>query len=415
MSTASRRPSIALVVPSLAGAGGVPVVARFLKNVILRSERFSLRLVSLAEGSAEPEGVRLMRPATWLRGVVVRRDEWDGLPFDHVGAFASELEFQRMRPRAALRPLLESADLIQVVCGSPAWANAACGLGRPVALQCATRVRIERERRDAELRGPGGWWRKTMTAVTDRLEDRALRRVDAIQVENPWMLDHARACNAGRDVDIRYAPPGIDTGWFVPPPVGPRQSPRYVLTVSRLDDPRKNIGLLLEAYAMLAPRIRATVELVLAGSALPPAAFLRRAQTLGVRDRLRVVERPDARQLRALYQGADAFALPSEEEGLGIVVLEAMACGAPVVATRCGGPEGIITDGVDGFLVPRGDARAMADRLAVLLEQEATRTGLGAQARRRIEQRYAQDVAAAPFLEMWDRMLQRAGRVRCAE
>jgi glycosyltransferase involved in cell wall biosynthesis len=46
------------------------------------------------------------------------------------------------------------------------------------------------------------------------------------------------------------------------------------------------------------------------------------------------------------------FALSSDEEGLGIVILEAMACAIPVVATKCGGPDGIITDGKDGYLIP---------------------------------------------------------------
>ena len=67
------------------------------------------------------------------------------------------------------------------------------------------------------IRRVGGWWRKGMTVITDRLDDRALRSVDAIQVENPWMLDYAREINRGRsDVDIRYAPPGVDAKLFLP-------------------------------------------------------------------------------------------------------------------------------------------------------------------------------------------------------
>ena len=79
-----------------------------------------------------------------------------------------------------------------------------------------------------------------------------------------------------------------------------------------------------------------------------------------------------------MYQRAAVFALPSDDEGLGIVILEAMACGVPVVATRCGGPEDIITDGTDGFLVPRYDAGALASRLVSKKSsrtQEAPRTG----------------------------------------
>src|SRR6202043_1838740 len=99
----------------------------------------------------------------------------------------SELEFQRYRPRRALTILLADCDLVQMVCGSAAWANAVLGLGKPVSVHVATRAKIERRRRDAHPQGLFGWWRKAMTPITNRLDDRALRCADAVQVMNPWM------------------------------------------------------------------------------------------------------------------------------------------------------------------------------------------------------------------------------------
>jgi len=87
-----------------------------------------------------------------------------------------------------------------------------------------------------------------------------------------------------------------------------------------------------------------------------------------------------------------------------------VACGLPVVATRCGGPEGIITDGTDGFLVPRDDAVALAARLQACSTLHTLNEALGRRARATIEARYAEEVAGEAFLEVWDRLLKQTDR-----
>lgn len=401
---------IGLIVPSLMRGGGVPAVARFLKDIILRSGRYDLKLISLATSASDACNVGLVRPSSWRRGAAVSHGAWEGLPFAHVGAVAGELEFQRYRSRGALAATVADCDILQVVCGSPAWAYAVCGLGKPVSAQCATRARVERRRRDASPSGLAGWWRKAMTEITDRMDDWALRAADAIQVENPWMYDYAREVNKGREVDLRYAPPGLDAKTFCP--AGERELARdpYLLCVGRLDDPRKNIGLLMEAYALIPEAARGRLRLVLAGQAGPPDFFWRRTEALGLRNRVEFIHRPSLDGLVALYQGASVFALPSDEEGLGIALLEAMACGIPAVSTRSGGPDGVITDGEDGYLVPLDDAAALADRIARLYLDEGLNRSMGERARGTVERRYADAVAGEVFLDVWDRLLHKAGK-----
>ena len=354
--------------------------------------------------SSDATSVLLSRPKTWCRGILATTGSWEGLPYVHVGAFFGEFEFQRYHPRNTLARVLADCDLIQVVCGSPAWANAVIGLGKPVALQVATRAKVERRQRDANLKRPVDWWRRLMTEITDRLDDRALRRVDAIQVENPWMLEYARRLNIGRTVDIRYAPPGINTDVYQPLPHRDVTSAPYILCVGRLEDTRKNIGLLVSAYALLPEGVRGRVRLVLAGSSAPPGSFWAKANSLGVRDRVEYVASPSREELVRLYQEASVFALPSDEEGLGMVILEAMSCAVPAVSTRSGGPDGIITDGEDGFLVPLDDAAAMAGRLQTLLENQSLNIAMGNKARATIEARFDERVAGAVFVDMWDRL-----------
>jgi len=406
----ARKPRVSLVVPALELTGGVSAVAAFICRAALRADRFDIQLISLSSSAVDDLGVAITRPGSWLTGVQSVDGVWAGRPFVRIGAFASELEFQRYRPRTALTNVLSCCDLIQVVCGSPAWANAVIGLNKPVALQVATQARLDRRLRDAKPKGLAGWWRKAMTEITDRLDNRALRKVDAIQVENLWMLDYARQLNQHREVDIRYAPPGVDAGRFTPSTQPRLAGRRDILCVGRLDDPRKNVGLLLEAFARLPDALRATSRLLLAGAAAPTSDFWLRVQALGLRDSVEFVSSPSQEKLVRMYQRAAVFALPSDEEGLGIVILEAMACGVPVVATRCGGPEGVITNGTDGFLVPRDDAASMAVQLNRLLDSPELNEAMGRRARATVEARYAEEVAGEAFLEVWDRLLKKSGK-----
>src|SRR5882757_6625230 len=117
------RRRMALVVPALELSGGVPAVAEFVCRTALRADRFDIQLISLSTSAVDNLSVGITRPSSWLTGVQLAGGVWAGRPFVRIGAFASELEFQRYRPRRALTNVLSCCDLIQVVCGSPAWAN----------------------------------------------------------------------------------------------------------------------------------------------------------------------------------------------------------------------------------------------------------------------------------------------------
>lgn len=90
-----------------------------------------------------------------------------------------------------------------------------------------------------------------------------------------------------------------------------------------------------------------------------------------------------------LYRAADVFVLPSHVEGMSNSLLEAMACGLPVVATSVGAAPEMVRDGVDGLLVPPGDPGALAGALSHLLADRATRDAFGARAREAVLARYS--------------------------
>lgn len=399
-----RYPRIAVVVPSLSEQGGVAAVADFIVSVIERSMLYEIKIISLATSSCDESSVLLRYPRTWGK-VCTSNGFWNGRPFIHIGALLSDFEFMRYRHRSALSEQLENCDLIQLVCGNPAWALPLCGLGKPVVMSCATLAKVERQRALDVGATLQRYWRRGMAVVTDHLDRRALLNVDAIQTMNVWMSELAKELNMGRNVLLKFAPPGIDTLAFHPQSQRPLDTTGYILCVGRLSDPRKNITMLLDAYARLVKSISLPPQLLLVGSSGPNAVFWEKVHSFGLQDRITFRANPGKADLIKIYQGAACFALPSSEEGFGMVLIEAMACGVPVVATRCGGPDGIVTDGEDGFLISTDDAEAMADRLYRLLTDSNLNKNMGQFARSTIERRFSQSVTAKSFLEVYSMLL----------
>jgi len=404
------RPCIGLVVPALEEANGIAAVAEFVCETIERSQEFNLRIVSLAMSSRNPLSLSLTRPTSWVRGVTTSEDTWQGRRFIRIGTFLSELEFQRYRPRHALCAVLAGCDLVQVVCGSPASALAVCGLGKPVAVHCATRVVVERRARHATFQGPSEAWRRWMTMIADRMDRKALRSVDVIQVMNSWMFDYARDLNAGRPSIVRLVPPGVDSLRFKPAARRDLQSGRYVLTVGRLNDPRKNVTMLLDAFAALPSSVRSDASLVLAGSASPSPEFWARVKKFGLEQSVAFVNAPTIDELIVLYQRATVFASSSDEEGFGMVIVEAMACGIPIVSTRSGGPDCIIRDGHNGYLTDLGNAGEFTDRLTRLLCNEPLNRRMGEAARKTVLERFDSFVAGKALLETYGTLLASGAR-----
>jgi glycosyltransferase involved in cell wall biosynthesis len=161
----------------------------------------------------------------------------------------------------------------------------------------------------------------------------------------------------------------IDTDYFQPdeqiraaPPYG-----EYLLFTARLNDPRKNVALLLQVFATLRIEFPA-LKLVLTGES-PDANLQQKVRALNLEGSVIFTGYVSRDELRRLYQGALLYVLSSNQEGLGLVLLESMACGTPVVSTRCGGPEDIIQDGEVGYLVPTENAAELTNAVATLLRQ----------------------------------------------
>jgi glycosyltransferase involved in cell wall biosynthesis len=194
---------------------------------------------------------------------------------------------------------------------------------------------------------------------------------------------------------IRVVPEPIDLGrWkkaLASAEVLPGEPPS-ILCVAHLY-PRKDVAALLAAVVRLD-----TPAILRVAGAGPELARLRRlAARLGLADRAEFLGHVPFSRLAAEYRRARVFCLPSRQEGFGIVFLEAMASGLPVVAARAAAVPEVVADGECGTLVPPGDPAALARALGEMLEDSALRGRLEEAGRRRVE-RYDAPRVAGEFL-----------------
>lgn len=224
---------------------------------------------------------------------------------------------------------------------------------------------------------------------------------------------------AGMDADprrVRVVPCGVDVARFTPDGPGAGMRAGRVLAVGRLV-PRKGIDDAIRAVARLPG-----VELTVAGG--PPAPMLtadaeaRRlaalARALGVADRVHLAGAVSRDEVAALMRGAAAVVSVPWYEPFGIVPLEAMACGAPVVASAVGGMLDTVVDGVTGAHVPPRRPDALADALADLLGDAERRRRLGQAGVRRARHRYAWDRVAADTLDVYESLVGSRRRLEVA-
>ena len=163
---------------------------------------------------------------------------------------------------------------------------------------------------------------------------------------------------------IEVIPMGVDTTCFAPATHG---GARAVDRLHRIVDPAQGRALSDLGAAGCALRARPEYQLAILGDGPDEPELRRLAETLGVADRVVFAGFLPQEEVRAWLQRARLFVLPSTEEGLGVVMLEAMACGTPVVASRVDGIPEAVTDR-EGRLVPPADPAALAEAMIEALD-----------------------------------------------
>ena len=291
---------------------------------------------------------------------------------------ASLLRFRRLVRRARPDVIVSLGTLPNFV------ALAACiGLSTPLVINEQTDPRVVQDRRHPTVRNlvymfsrPDGF--VVLTKDTAALVSEWLNPSRVHVIPNPA---HSAALPAAR-------------------PRGGVGGPPFALAMGRLTH-QKGFDMLLEAWAALVADHPAW-RLVIAGEGPGRRQLEEQARRAGGDA---TVEFPGfTRDPFELMSRAELFVLSSRYEGFPLVLVEAMACALPVVAMDCpSGPVEIVTDGVDGFLVPTGDVRALASAMSRLMNDGSLRDEMGEKAHET-----AKSFAPERVWEMWEQVISRS-------
>ncbi len=284
---------------------------------------------------------------------------------------------------ARLVPLIRQADVVHVHSAKAGF------LGRLAAALAG------RTRRCVYTPHAWSFWAASgaEAALYLRLERLAARWCAAIVAVSAAEREAGLEAGVGRPEQYRVIPNGVDLARFGVPraPVRGR-----VLFLGRLA-PQKRPDLALAALGQLA---RTDAELVFASDGPDRVALERSARELGVADRVQFLGYRD--DVPELLAGAACVLLTSDYEGLPLTVLEAMAAGVPVVATRVGGVEEALGD--TGMVVERGDAGGIAAALARVLGDEGEAARLGEAGRRRARERFSRERMVAETVALYEEL-----------
>ena len=275
---------------------------------------------------------------------------------------------QYLGGRYSARRLFDDAVEAHVLGGVAVHGYLAAGRA-PMVVWIGTTIGSER-RAVIPLQGPPRRWlhRATLPGL-ERLETRVLREARRVLVQSPATADDVLALGvSSSSVELRPVP--VDTDRFHPG----TESRRGMLFVGRVWDPRKNFPACIDLLTRSAAAREEGIDVVSTGEPPPEAGAL--GSSIRWRGRVEDVSK--------LHRQAKLFLLPSVQEGLGIVVLEALASGTPVVAMRSGGPDRFLRESGGGVVVD--DLAAFRTEVEKLLADDAARKDMGAAGRTWCEQ-----------------------------
>ena len=387
----SRRAPRVLVSTLAPGNGGVNAMTGFVVRMLAAS---GLEPViahyapySVTPALSVPSFRLFQRSAGSQRGLA-----YDNREIHAIGAWLPELEFTHYAATRHWRQLMDSCDAFVAVSGNVLAATPFHQAGHPYLAWVATDW--DGDRRDRVKHFPLA--RRLLDTCVNapiirRLEKRLLASGRIISLS-----DHtARVLGDITGAPFRKVvlPVAVDAGLFVP---GESAStvPGRLGFAGRFNDPRKNIGLFLAAVALLRGAGQ-DVSAVLMGDTAQPA-ITQLIASLDLNAHVSIRPGLSRAEMRDCMQTLDVFVLPSHQEGLCIAALEAMACGVPVVSTRCGGPEEFVVPDVTGYLVD-ADPQAMAHAIGSIIGDPSLRSRLSRSARQMVEDRYTNDRVEAIF------------------
>ncbi len=256
-------------------------------------------------------------------------------------------------------------------------------------------------------------------------EQHCMDIADRIIASTPAEVDQMTTLYRLDPGKVEVIPPGVDLSHFYPIPkdearaaIGIAQDVQMILFVGRIE-PLKGIDTLLKALALMREECHfaeCPFQLVIIGG--DPDSSLDQASSemtrlkslcnsLGLDDMVLFLGKKDQSTLPYYYSAAEVLVMPSYYESFGMVALESMACGTPVVASHTGGLAYLVQDGVNGFTVSGGNVKELAKRLSLFILNADLRNKIGRQAAE-YARSYAWEKITAKVVDLYSRVLSAA-------
>jgi len=227
---------------------------------------------------------------------------------------------------------------------------------------------------------------------------------DALVAVSNGLRSHAERLTPDLSIDVISN--AIDLSQFIPPRQRPADVPVRLLYVGRFTRP-KNVETIVEAVHLMSQRDIGDFELQLVGEGEQRANLEHMVADLGIARLVSFTDWVPRDHIADYYRRADVFVTATTWEGMPNTVLEAMACGLPIVAARASGLTELVQEDVNGYLVPLNDAAALADELAQLVDNGYERRRMGRESRKLVERQFAWDQIAAQYVEVYQRVLEK--------
>jgi mannosyltransferase len=231
-----------------------------------------------------------------------------------------------------------------------------------------------------------------------------IRQMDAIiatsDVSASYLKRDATVITHGVDTEL-YAPPADRAAAFAESGL----PGRYAIGCFGRVRAQKGSDVFVDAMVKLLPRYP-DFTAVMVGAVTPEqAAFAndlkKRIADAGLTSRIVITGELAIEDVQRWYRRLTIYAFTSRNEGFGLTLIEAMAAGAALVASRAGAAELVVEDGVTGTLTPPGDADALAEALEPLMREPAAAAAMGARARQRVLEKFSLDVEASKIAEVY--------------
>lgn len=183
----------------------------------------------------------------------------------------------------------------------------------------------------------------------------------------------------------------------------PKSDDGYILNSGR-QLPHKHLDLLVNSYAMLPMKLRDRYELKLVGDGSEHERLQQLSRDLGIKDMVQFVPRLAKNRYVDVMSRCSTFVLPTSLEGFGIVIIEAMACGKPVIVSDIAAPRDIVSPNYNGFLFRNQNVDDLTSHLELCLSDVALRTQIGRNARKTIEEKYSFRKLAQKYASLFDQL-----------